>query len=1132
MSINIKTRLYTGFTVAILLVMGVGFISYTTFTKQYAEAARVKHSYKVVNQLTFLQNLLVDMETGRRGFRSTDNKKFLEPYNNALTQIGPAINETKLLVSDNIDQLDRLNKLSNNINELLNYWRSLGDNASKYTREIISGINDAEKEKMDVVRSRLNAMMNVEQTLLSQREAANLRSVNVAITGLVLGILLILVIVGFLIYLILHEFKIRTQAEFDLKDNNKKLELINKASEEKNWLLAGLARVNNSLQGVQSTNEICNKALHTIVEYLNLDAAAIYLYKDDSNTFELTCSLGLTASAKKTYLFNEGFIGRAAAGTQPLQIKNIPKNYLVIEGGVLNIEATEIIYAPLRHNSETNSVLELCSFKPFSHQHIALFNLIDDIIAVAINSSQSRERVLELLEQVQQQKEELENQQEELRQANEELNIQTEVLQTSEEELRMQEEELRQINHELNQKNEDIEKAREALITKTQELEKSNQYKSEFLANMSHELRTPLNSVLILARLLADNNSKNLTEKQVTHAQIIHKSGSDLLRLINDILDLSKIESGKADLMIEEVNLESLAQDMKQIFEVVANEKSIEFTILISGAAPKTVQTDKQKLEQILKNLLSNALKFTSAKGKVQLQFLDEAGGQYFNMIITDSGIGISENKQQIIFEAFQQADGATNRKYGGTGLGLSITRQLVKLLQGTINVKSKEEIGSTFTVKLPVQLSISDEKTSLFNNDVEVQTAPGIPQQTIIKDDRNDLSANDKVMLIIEDDPAFATILRDASREKGFKTIIAVQGDEGLFYANKYLPGAILLDMQLPVLNGSEVLKQLKNTARLKHIPVHIFSASIENKMQSVGAVSFLQKPLSYKDISEAILFITGNLQSSIKKVLLIAGAHIQDHLINQLFRERNFDVECKMATTLEEGILLADTGKYDCSIADVGNHSELNSTALVELHKKLSANNTPLIVYLDKDIFINDELALRKISEVIVRQSSGSHNRLMDELELFLYKVQGLKSTSKFRVNEAGLTDNELAAKKVLLVDDDMRNVFALSAALELEEIHVITASDGKEALNALQNNNGVDLVLMDIMMPEMDGYEAIRHIRNDLKLTRLPIIALTAKAMTGDREKCIQAGASDYISKPVDIQKLLSLMRVWLS
>ena len=1132
MPIKIKTRLYGGFITSMLLVVGVGLISFSTFTSQYQQAASLKHSYKVLNQLKYIQNLLVEMEAGRRGFRSTNDKNFLEPYSNALNKIHPSLTEGSMLVSDNINQVTRINKLSDDIDVILNYWKGLGDDASTYTREIITRINYGEKVKLDVVRSGINEMMNVELSILNEREAANVRSVNKAITWLVLGIILILIIVGTLIYFILREFKSRTKAELDLKVNNSKLEELNVASEEKNWLLAGLAQLNECLQGVHSTNEICKKALRNIVDYLQLDAAALYIYNENSKTLELTSALGINAEAKKIYQHDEGYVGRASSGTKLLHLTQVPNDYVLVEGGVLNVGISDVIYAPLLQNKELRGVLELLTFKTFSEHHIAFLNMVDDIIAVAINSSQSREKVMELLEEVQKQKEELKTQQEELRQANEELNVQTEVLQTSEEELRVQEEELRQINSELNQKNETIENARQALVLKTKELETSNDYKSEFLANMSHELRTPLNSVLILARLLADNNTKNLTEKQVSHAKIIYKSGSDLLQLINDILDLSKIEAGKADVIIEEIDVENVALEMKQIFEVVAHEKSIDFTFEILESAPKTIRSDEQKLDQILKNLLSNALKFTPDKGKVHLQFSGENNDKNLKIVVTDTGIGISDNTLQLIFEAFQQADGAANRKYGGTGLGLSITRQLVKLLQGTVSVKSKEGEGSEFSVILPI---LFDSKSSPNPGDAAI-TEPfvldEVAEQNVIKDDRNNVSPKDKVILIIEDDIAFATILRDLSKENGFKTIVAIQGDEGLYYANKYLPSAILLDMQLPVLSGGQVLKQLQTSPALKQIPVHIFSAAEANRIETATAFSYLQKPVSYTDLSDALLSIQVYLKSGTKKILLIAGIHIQDRLMSQLFKERNFEVECKLAKSLEEGIELAETDFYDCSIADISTEAELYSVELNTLHQTLAKNNTPLILYLDQDITINDELALRKVSEVALRQSPGSHRRLMDEMELFLYKLQEIKPNTKLNVTVSALVDNDLAAKKILLVDDDMRNVFALSAALEREEIEVITAADGKDALQALRDNKEVDLVLMDIMMPEMDGYEAIRHIRNELKLTRLPIIALTAKAMTGDREKCIEAGASDYITKPVDIQKLLSLMRVWLS
>jgi signal transduction histidine kinase/CheY-like chemotaxis protein/CHASE3 domain sensor protein len=1136
MKSTINSRIYFGFTIAILLVLMVGLISYATFRRQTSQAEQVKHTYKVINQLIDLQNLLIDMETGRRGFRSTNQKKFLEPYTIALGKLDQTIAGAKQMVSDNPIQTQRLQKVEEDAILLTAYWKSLGDDASNYNIAIITDIVEKEKLKMDRIRLRLDEMMTSEETLLKEREEANSQSVQNAILGLTVGILLILLIVGVLIYFILKEFRSRKKAEAELQKNNEELVAVYNASAEKNWMLAGLADVNNSLQGLSDTEKLSMKVLSRVVKYLQLNAGAIYLLNDENKQLVLASSIGLTTGVKTTYLLNEGFVGQAASQTEPLLIKNIPAKSLIIEGGTVQVDMVQAMYAPLFLNDELKGVLELLTYGSFEDRHIELLKLIDNNISVAINSAQSREKVMELLEKVQQQKEELETQQEELRQANEELSVQTEVLQSSEQELRVQEEELRQINTELEEKNEAIETATQALILKAQELENTNKYKSEFLANMSHELRTPLNSVLILARLFADNNHKNLTEKQVAHAKIIYKSGSDLLHLINDILDLSKLEAGKVDIDIEEVPVASIAADLEQMFAVQAEEKGIHFKVNVESSAPVFVTTDKQKIEQVLKNLLSNAVKFTSKDGLIDLSFgrIAENGVDKLSIKVSDTGIGISAEKHKLIFEAFQQADGSTSRKYGGTGLGLSITKELIRLLDGKITLNSDEGRGSTFNVILPLKMVVTKPQAMVsYVEDQPSLKLDKVEEQHLVKDDRQNLVPGNKVMLIIEDDQVFAAIMRDWARDKGYKTVVALRGDEGLYYATKYKPNAIVLDIKLPGIEGSKLLSILKGNPDLKHIPIHIISGVDESSIDSSAALAFLKKPVQKQDIEKAFTIIGEYLNASVKRVLLLAGEHLKEQVMQQLLSDRHFDVKCDLAPSFEVGLQMISEHNYDCIIADIGSGVQEGIANMKQVHSLLRSNKTPLIIYLDKDISPADELELKKLSKVIVRKSSSGYSRLMDELELFLYKVNEDRATPAAKyVDSEPVNSQDLKAKKVLLVDDDMRNVFALTAALEHHEMNILTAGDGREAIDALEKNKGIDIVLMDIMMPEMDGYEAMRYIRNDLQLTRLPIIALTAKAMIGDREKCIEAGASDYITKPVDIQKLVSLMRVWLS
>ncbi|MDQ6814047.1 MAG: response regulator, partial [Bacteroidota bacterium] len=616
---------------------------------------------------------------------------------------------------------------------------------------------------------------------------------------------------------------------------------------------------------------------------------------------------------------------------------------------------------------------------------------------------------------------------------------------------------------------------------------------------------------------------------------IIYKSGADLLELINDILDLSKIEAGKVDLRFETVLVKNIATDLEQLFSVVAEEKEINYVVDIKDGVPEKIKTDRQKVEQVLKNLLSNAFKFTRPNGRVTLAFktVIKDGRNYLAITVEDTGIGIPEAKQQVIFEAFQQADGSTNLKYGGTGLGLSITKELMRILNGKIEIQSKEGEGSNFTIFIPVDTPVTDTVSKdKYQEDKTANILKNVVEQTTIPDQRHNISKEDKVMLVIEDDKDFAIIINEFAKSNDFKCIIALTGDEGLFCAKKYKPSAIILDMTLPGINGWTLLKLFKEDESLRHIPVHVISGSENMSALSAGALAYLKKPIEKSDLENAFTLIGEYLKSTIKRVLIFSKNNLEKEVSKALSDEKNFDIVCDTASSLEEGLEKVNKAKYDCIIADIGQNIELGISKLAELNAHLLPDHIPTIIYLDKDITTADELEMKRVADVVVRKSSFSNKRLLDELELFLYKVQEKNSISKLKVSKPKNLDVTLQHKKVLLVDDDMRNIFALSAVLENQQMEVITANDGKEAIEMLKKDKTVDIVLMDVMMPEMDGYEAIHIIRNEMKLTRLPVIALTAKAMAGDREKCLTAGASDYISKPVDIHKLTSLMRVWLT
>ncbi len=738
-----------------------------------------------------------------------------------------------------------------------------------------------------------------------------------------------------------------------------------------------------------------------------------------------------------------------------------------------------------------------------------------------------------------------------MQQTNEELISQTNLLQASEEELRVQQEELQQTNVELEEKaaqleekNQAVEEARTAITQKAQELEQTNKYKSEFLANMSHELRTPLNSILILAKLLSENKANNLSEGDVKYASVIYNSGNDLLTLINDILDLSKIESGKLDMNFEDATITEINEDMDNMFRHVADNKKINFNIDVALDVKPILNTDKQRLEQVLRNLLSNAFKFTSQGGNISLAFAHN--NDKLAIHVKDSGIGIPIEKQRLIFEAFQQADGTTSRKYGGTGLGLSISRELASLLGGEITLYSKQGEGSTFTLTIPYEYTGSANNNNMTGS-AEPQPWPdAIRDVTAGMDSVFNTPSGSNRILIVEDDTNFASILKDYANAKGYETLVAHDGEEGLRLAMEYKPRAILLDIMLPVMNGWDVLKAIKNDDGLRHIPVHMMSANEQYgaQAQTNGALSFVEKPVSTNTLEQLFLSI-GSLfdhpseTSVYKKVLIIEDNELESAQLKDILAQHT--MTATQAFNGRQGLDLLETHKFDCVILDLKLPDMDGLDVLREIKSKNELRALPVIINTAMDIPLHIQSEIIKFSNAFIIKNKRSNERLMDEIRLFMNKI--VKEEVQYQSGSVSATKTTTAAskvniekalkgKKVLVADDDMRNVFALTSILQQYDLVVEIANNGVEALDKLKANPDTDIVLMDIMMPEMDGYEAMRRIRTMPQFKELPMIALTAKAMKNDREKCLEAGANDYLPKPVDTDKLLSLMRVWLS
>ncbi|HEX7313081.1 MAG TPA: response regulator, partial [Pyrinomonadaceae bacterium] len=851
-------------------------------------------------------------------------------------------------------------------------------------------------------------------------------------------------------------------------------------------------------------------------------------------------------------------VGQAALELKRIVVSDAPSDYVQISSGLGEARPVSIAVAPIAFEGEVKGVLELAAFQPFAAVKLSLLDQLMESLGIVMAAIESQMRTDELLQQSQTLAEELQTQQEELQQTNEEL-----------------EEKARQLtarNNEVERKNRAVELGRLELEEKAEQLALTSRYKSQFLANMSHELRTPLNSMLILSRQLAENNEETLTAKQVQFAETINSSGADLLSLINDILDLSKIESGMMTVEAGEVSFDDVTAALSRSFQQVAQDKGLDFGVETVPGLPPTIHTDEKRLQQVLKNLLSNAIKFTE-EGRVGLRvevvekkinFMHEGLNRADTVIafeVTDTGIGIPSDKQKIIFEAFQQADGTTSRKYGGTGLGLSISREIARLLGGEIRVQSEPGEGSTFTLYLPRAYkapvpggpggsSHGGDGGNLRGRDggagnggggLAARTA-GAASSTLsfdeaevsesIRDDRGDMRPGERVLLIVEDDPGFAQILLDLAHEKGFKGLVATRGDVALGLARKYRPDAITLDIMLPDRDGWTVLDRLKHDAHTSHIPVHIISSGDAQRQRAIrmGAITQLQKPVSREQLASAFDDIATFVQRGVKRLLVVEDDDVQRMSIVELIG--NGDVVTTAVASGGEALAALATGHFDCMVLDLKLPDMTGFELIERIQNEPGHSELPIIVYTGKELTEKEETQLRKVADAIIVKEVSSPERLLAETALFLHRVEANLPEPKRRVLEQmHRRDPVLAGKKVLVVDDDVRNIFALTSALESQNMVVVHAENGREAIEVLERTPGIRAILMDIMMPGMDGYETTAAIREMPQYKSLPIIALTAKAMKADRDRCIEAGASDYISKPLDIDQLLSLLRVWL-
>ena len=937
---------------------------------------------------------------------------------------------------------------------------------------------------------------------------------------------------------------------------------------EQDWLKTNLAKFTRMLQGQRDLETVTKLILSELAPLVTAHQGVFYLMESSENHQSYLKLLSSYAyrerkSLSNRFLLGDGLVGQCALEKERILLTQVPQDYIKIGSGLGESTPQNVVVLPVLFEGQVTAVIELASLYCFNDIHLSFLDQLTESIAIVLNTIAASMRTEELLKQSQSLAEELQTQQKELTDTNKRLEQQAQSLKASEDLLKRQQEQLQQTNEELEEKaellalqnreverkNREIEQARQSVEEKAEQLTMTSKYKSEFLANMSHELRTPLNSLLILARLLSENNETNLTPKQVEYARTIYSSGNDLLALINDILDLAKIESGTMSVEIQEALFHDLQTQVERTFSSLAAERSLTFRLNFDSHLPRAIYTDVKRLQQVLKNLLSNAFKFTE-QGYISLDVSVATQGwssdqeilnraeKAIAFAVSDTGIGIAPDKQQIIFEAFQQADGTTSRKFGGTGLGLSISREIARLLGGEIRLISQLGKGSTFTLYLPQYYlanvnapTVSDNRKSIPTQQSTINVEPLLLTERAIEDDRETIVIGERTLLIIEDDLNFARILLDMARKEGFKGLVAARGDVGLAMAREYNPAAIMLDIRLPVIDGWTLLDRLKHDPSTRHIPIHIMTVD-EGRQRCLqqGAIAYLQKPISSEALSDALSKIKEFVERPVKNLLVVEDDEIQQSSIVELIGNR--DVTCTAVGTGKATLEALNRSHFDCLVLDLGLPDMSGFELIEQIKQQPNLGYLPIIVYTGKQLTSQEETELKRVSDTIIVKDARSPERLLDETALFLHRVQGnLPAPQQQMLEQVQQKDPVLVGKKVLIVDDDVRNIFALTSMLERYQMKIIHAENGRDGIAMLQNHTDTNIILMDIMMPEMDGYETMRNIRSANQFKTLPIIALTAKAMKGDREKCIKAGASDYITKPVDTQQLLSLLRVWL-
>ena len=1141
------------------LPLGVGVLSAVFFILliSYLLSAIqwVEHTDRVINNTNRSMKLSIDMETGMRGFLLTGDQHFLDPYEVAKPLLTAELQGLQASVEDNPTQLDRFRRLLT----LQEEWNAFALEMIKLRREngdyqtpVLAGRG---KRITDQIRTEYDQAVEMEQQLRLTRNAEVTRS---TVMSVALYLVFVVIVSGILAWVGRRDL----MALSDTYSENLRQQEINAERLQKvAWLRNGQSELAEHVLGQLTLSMLGRNILQFLARYLGASVAAVYVRQEHGGLVRVA-SYGFSREQEErdqTIHSDEGIVGQAARQDRVITLKDVPVDYFKVSSGLGDGSPRSVIVVPTSNDDQVNGVIELGFLHALTEQDVEFLELISDNIGTSIEAARYRQRLQEVLAETQQLNEELQVQQEELRTANEELEEQSRILKESQAHLETQQAELEQTNEQLaeqgqaladqrdalDRNNEELNQAQVELQARADELQRSSKYKSEFLANMSHELRTPLNSSLILAKLLAENPTENLTAEQVKFAESIYSAGNDLLNLINDILDISKVEAGKLEVRPENSSVSRLVEGLRGLFQPLATEKRLQFTVEMQAGAPTMLYTDRQRLEQILKNLLSNAIKFTET-GTVSM-IVSRQPGSGIAFTVRDSGIGIAEEHQQSIFEAFRQADGTTNRRYGGTGLGLSISRDLAALLGGSISVTSAPGQGSIFTLVLPEQY-VEQSTEAQGANIAAVVSTPVMPAPTVARpvvepvvvrdeaipvfdDDRDKAPFDKRCILVIEDEVRFAQILFDLAHELGYYCLVAHAADDGFNLAARFTPDAILLDMRLPDHSGLTVLQRLKELAPTRHIPVHVIS--VEDRQEAalhMGAIGYAVKPTTREELKDVFAKLEAKLTQKVKRILLVEDDALQRDSIARLIGDD--DIEITAVGFAQEALDLLRDNIYDCMIIDLKLPDMLGDELLKRMSTEEICSFPPVIVYTGRNMTRDEEAELMKYSRSIIIKGARSPERLLDEVTLFLHKVESQLSNERQKMlKTARSRDKVFEARKILVVDDDVRNIFALTSALEHKGAVVEIARNGLEAIAKLNEVEDIDLVLMDVMMPEMDGYEATIEIRKDPRWRKLPIIAVTAKAMKDDQERCLQAGSNDYLAKPIDLDRLFSLIRVWL-